>query len=431
MYTLLFSILILLAVVILLWSQPAGWRTIFEPGVVILGLFSFCYLIPAIAIIFGGKILSTVDMRSVELISLYGCLFTVSFLFFYMVLKPIYHIKVMPKIYLSIYWSPYKCFVGFILVFIIIKIILYYFGVGETGGYSGQYIVRKSIPQVTRQLLNVLSSLQWLFLYILVASSFYSSVRKQKKAMYYLWIATFIFIGDMLFTYSRSQFVTLLFIFIASYTFYMKPIGLKKETAISFFLVFLLGVFSFLREATFGFSNIDWLSVLVPSEFASIYNNAMHLMTIHATSDFVEAPGSSYLQSLIAFVPMQINEGKWDLATWYVGEYFPEHAALGGGLAFGLIPEAIVNWGLLSIVFQAFIVALIFRVAYFSAYKRRDSKPGLMIMFYIYCYSQIYALVRSDSFVIINSLILGFVIPFLIMFVLSRIRVMPGHYKSV
>ena len=199
----------------------------------------------------------------------------------------------------------------------------------------------------------------------------------------------------------------------------------------AFLFVFLLGIFSFLREPSIGIADIDWLSVLVPSEFSSIYNNAMHLMTLQGTSGFSDTPGNSYLQSLISFIPKQINVDKWDLATWYVGEYFPGHAAIGGGLAFGMIPEAIVNWGLLSIVFQAFIVALIFRVAYFSAYRKRDAMPGIIVVFYMYCYAQIYTLIRSDSFAIINSLILGFVVPFLIVFVLSRIRIFPGRYKSV
>jgi oligosaccharide repeat unit polymerase len=429
MYTLFFTILVFFSVLIMLWSQPTGRRTVFEPGLVILGLFSFCYLVPAIAIIFGGNVLLVVDMLSVELISLYGCFFTMSFLFFYMILRRIHRVQVLPGFSLSIHWSPYRCFIGFILVFIIIKVILSYFGVGDTGDYSGQYIERKSIPQVIRQLLNVLSSLQWMFLYVLAASSFYSSSHKQKKSMRYLWIAVLIFIGDMLLTHSRSQFVTLTLVLIAAYTLYMRPVGLKKETTIAFLFVLILGVFSFLRETSTGISDIDWLSVLVPSEFASIYRNAMHLMTLQGTTEFVHSPGNSYLQSLIAFVPKQINEGKWDLATWYVGEYFPDHAAIGGGLAFGIVPEAIVNWGLSSIVFQAFIVAMIFRIAYFSAYKRRDSSPGLMVMFYLYCYSQIYPLIRSDSFAIMNSLILGFVVPFLIVFVLSRIRLMPRRYK--
>jgi len=42
----------MLAFIILLKSQPVGKSTIFEPDVAIVGLFSLCYLFPALAITF-------------------------------------------------------------------------------------------------------------------------------------------------------------------------------------------------------------------------------------------------------------------------------------------------------------------------------------------------------------------------------------------
>ena len=148
----------------------------------------------------------------------------------------------------------------------------------------------------------------------------------------------------------------------------------------------------------------------------------MVMISAKNSSSFVQPPGNSYLQSFIAFVPQQFNPQKWDLPSWYVNEYFPAYAKEGGGLAFGIIPEAVVNWGIYSIIFQAFIIAAIIRVAYFSSYRVRFKQVDIRVLFYLFCFSNIYSLVRSYSFSLIAGLMLGFIIPVLGVYIINQLR---------
>jgi oligosaccharide repeat unit polymerase len=420
MYMVLFFIATIIAFIILIRNQPIDHRTIFEPNVLILGLFSLCYLAPTLAIVLGADILQIDNLSSIELLSQYGALFVLSFVIFNKALQRFPRRRLFPALNLKICWSPKKCFIGFVLFFVILKIILKYYGVGDSDEYSAQYLIRASIPTIIAQVINLLQSVQWIFVFLLLASSFYSSTRKY--SLRFIGLVFFVLLVDMWFTNSRSLLVTFTIVLMAAYTFYNRPIGLKKEIGFAILFILFMGIFAFKRVVLDGAINNDLLSVMLPSEFISIYRNALHLTSISNTLDFVHPPGSSYLQSLITFIPKQVNADKWDLASWYVEEYYPGYAEAGGGLAFGIIPEALVNWGLVSIVFQAFVLAIIFRIAYAYAYSNRSYGPNIWVVFYLFCFSQIYQVIRNQSFSIIGGLFLGFVVPYLLLLVFSRIR---------
>lgn len=420
MFTLMFFIAVMVAIPILIFIQPSGRRTIFEPGVLVVELFSLCYLLPALAIMLGANILPVENPDYVEKVSLYGFLFVISFVLFYVSLKRFSRLRVFPARNVNVALRPEKCLMGFIAVFAISKMIGGYYGIGDSPEYAHQYIVRASMPPIVNQAIQFFQSLQWMFVYLLLGSSLSDPDRVRSRR--YILAVTIIFVGDMWLTNSRSNFVTLYIVYMAAYMLFNRPIGLLKEAIIAVLFVVLIGLFAFKRLDPERLVDPNLLDILIPGEFVSIYDNAIHWVSMLDTTDIVMPPSSSYLQSLIAFVPSQFNEGKWDLASWYVRQYFPAYAEAGGGRAFGIIPEAIVNWGLLSIVFQAFVIAFLFRQAYFSALANRAFGSNVWVIFYLFSFSHIYQVIRAHSFAIISGLILGFVVPFLILFIYSRIR---------
>lgn len=420
MLTLMFFIAVLAAIPVLIFVQPSGRRTIFEPGVLIIELFALCYLLPALAIMSGADILPIENEDNVETISLYGFLFVVSFVSFYLLLKSSSRWHIFPAPNINISWHSNKCLLGFVTFFVITKMITGYYGVGDSAEYAQQYIVRAAMPPIVNQMIVLFQSLQWMFVYLLLASSLSGSARAH--SMRYVSILFIVFASEMWLTNARSNFVTFCIVFMAAYIFFKRPIGLLKEVLLATFFVVVIGIFAFKRLDPERVVDVNLLDILIPGEFASVYGNAIHWVSMLGTPDLIEPPTSSYLQSLIAFVPKQFNEEKWDLAGWYVTQYFPEYAEAGGGLAFGIIPEAIVNWGLLSIVFQAFVLSAIFRIAYYSAFANRSRDANIWVLFYLFSFSQIYQVIRSHSFSIISGTVLGFVVPFLLLFLLSRIR---------
>jgi len=416
MVTLLYFLATITALIILIKKQEKYSRTIFEPGVVIVGLFSLCYLLPGAAIALGVKLSPTIEYSVNETTSLYGFVFVLGFLFFYLSMSSVYRLRIFPAKSLNIDWSPGTCFIGFILVFGLTKFMLSHYGVGDSGNYSQQYIKRAAMPLEMRQLLNLLNPMQKMLIAMILVSSFSNSNRN--RSMIFVWLTFIVVLGEMWVSNSRSYFVSFILVFSAVYMLYRRPIGLKKEVLISLSLILLLVLFSFKRFESGISLNLDWVSALIPGEFVFIHRNALHLLSL---SDAPQPPGSSYFQSFIAFIPSQLNPDKWDLPTWYIAEYFSAVGEAGGGRAFGVIPEAIVNWGLISIVFQSFVIAVIFRFAYYSAYKAQLYKIDVRVLFYLYCILNIYQVIRSHSFAIFVGLILGFVVPFLTIYFLSQI----------
>lgn len=412
---------VIFALVSLIKSQPIGNRSFFEPGVMLVGLFSLCYLAPTLAILLGAETLtSDTDPAILELLSLYGFLFIVSFALFYKIPERFFPQRLIQATNLKISLSPKSCFLGYVLLFVIIKLIFKYYGVGDAEDYISQYVLRASIPTEVAQGVTLLQSIQWMLLYLLFVSSFVPSSRKYP--LRFVWYVLIIFLCDMLLTNSRSGVISFVLLFLATRMLYVRPIGLRKELLFSILLIVGMGLFAFRRVVSTEAIDVNFLDTMLPSEFLMVHFNAANLLSFYNTSDFIPPPGSSYLQAIISIFPKQLNPEKWDLANWYVNAYFPDFAKIGGGLAFGIIPEALVNWGLFSMAFQAFVVAVILRFAYFSAYRNRYSGLNVWILFYLFCYSQIYQLIRSHSFVIISGLLLGFVIPFIFVYLLNRLR---------
>jgi oligosaccharide repeat unit polymerase len=413
--TLLFFIATVVAVIYLIRKQPADRRTIFEPGVLTLALFSLCYLLPAVvAIVVGVDLVPAENLRAaVEVLSEYGLVFVVSFAFFYTATTALFsRFRITPRSSRKrLYPKPISCLVAAASILAVTKLILLAYGVGG-GEYGEQYVVRMSMPAAISQGLNVMQGLQMMLILMFAAYGFNAYPSRKWKLLATFTVA--VYLADMFFTHSRSNFVMLLLVLVAAYSFHGRPIGIKKEIAFAVLFILVLNAFAFLRVTESGSAPIEAATVLVPSEFLFIFRNAVHLSAVVGTPDFVAPPGTSYLQGLVSFIPKQINPGKWDLSGWYLEAYFPGAAESGSGLAFGIIPEAIVNFGLLSMFLQALLLAVVLNGIRVFAEKARWSGPNIWIVIYLYSFAAIYHLVRTESFALVGGFVLGFVVPYFV-----------------
>jgi oligosaccharide repeat unit polymerase len=428
-YTQLFTIATIIGIISLIKIQQTGRRTLFDPGLIVVVLFSLCYLLPAYLFFIDPNNVAwqfmSIDVQTVEMVSLYGFVFMVFFTIFYIAIPNLFSSKInfvstikrRPELYLFL----------IVLLCIIRNFIFWKYGV-RSGDYIDQYVVRAAIPVLLNQMLNVSGGVLWMFIYALLSSCFSSCSRN--KSLSYIGIVFLIFFVEMLLSNSRSMFVFLTIVTIVTYIFYNRPFGIKKEIFYSSVFVLIMHVFSFKRELHFSAASVSLLNILIPAEFIMIYRNAAHLVSMSGTLEFVQPPGNSYLQALTSFIPKQLNEDKFDLSSWYVKEYFPNFADVGGGLAFGFIPEALVNWGLISVVLQAFVIAFIIGVSYKYAQRTKSSGPNIWTLFYLFCFANLYQLIRSESFSIISALILGFIIPYLFLLAFKCNILQKENYRN-
>lgn len=413
MYTTLYAIATIICFIVLIKDQPINHKSILYPNFLVLFLFSLVYLLPATIVVYGpiDYFQRIFDTDAVEAVSLYCLVFVLAFTGFNKALKERRNPRSYSKPFLSMDYQPKFIFNGWLFTFLVTKFIFVSYGVYDSD-YTNSYLVQQSLPLALAQGLKVLGGVNSIFAYLLMVSYFTSS--SSKLPLRFISILFITYFIDMWITNSRSNFVISCVIFMCGYVFYGRTIGLMKELAISCVAIPLFGLFTIKRYTGETAISFDLIDFLVPGEFINVYSNAVHLMSL---SDSIRPPGSSYLQALISFVPSYIYPTKWDPASWYVGEYFPVDAAAGGGLAFGIVPEAIINWGLISIVFQAFVIVLIFKKAYSYAYY---SKHAMAIVFYLFCCGSAYQLVRNGSFSIIGGLFFGFIVPSLIVVVIGN-----------
>lgn len=418
MYTAIFLSATIIASLVMIWGQRADHRTIIEPGVLVVMYFALCYLLPMLAIDLGLDLLLPDDPEAIDRLAIYGVLFMGSFTVFYRSACRFIPVQKVFRERPRDYVDPKWCLLAVIVFLAAKKMVLISYGLGETKEYLEQYVVYAGIPVAMVQALNLMQSVQWILLYLFLTTSF--AAAPGKRSFRLIWIVFAVYIFDMVLTNSRSNFVTLSLAFAAAHNYYRRPLGLAAEITVALAGVFLLSSFSFLRVPELE-REFSWINAVVPGEFASIYSNAIHLLSVAGSTGFISPPGNSYLEALIAFVPSQFNPDKWDLASWYAKAYFPEFAEAGGGLAFGFVPEAVVNFGWVSIVFQSFVVAVLLRGAYVLARQEGSSAPGMWVLFYVFCITQAYHVVRSSSFTIISGFVIGFVIPYLIVRLISTV----------
>jgi hypothetical protein len=75
----------------------------------------------------------------------------------------------------------------------------------------------------------------------------------------------------------------------------------------------------------------------------------------------LQLPSYFFLGDILAVLPQQLAPyTKFDPATWYVNRFFPEYAAAGGGLAFGVIPESLLTGGIVSAAIRGAFLGLLF-----------------------------------------------------------------------
>jgi hypothetical protein len=420
MYTILFALSVGVGVVVLLIGQPAGRRTLFDPGVFTVGLFSLCYLAPTLVDGYNDGVSILDNSQSVELLSQYGFLFVLSFVIFYRSFRGLRLFRLQSGTGLRTHWSPSRSFVWFVSIAAGLRLALLYYGVGASGDYVEQYQVRQSIPTIVAQLINNLQAIEWFFVYLVFASSFVWPSRRSRVGVAF--ITVLVFLCEMWYTNSRSNFVAGCIVCMAALFFHRdRRMGLTREMGLAVTLILAMEVFSLRRG---GISPFEFwpTGIFIPSEFRIIYGNAQHLIGMMFSgggSQYLPTPGNSYFQAFISFVPQQLNPGKWGIAEWYVGTYFSEYAETGGGLAFGIVPEALVNWGLLSIVFQAFVVAVVLKTAIRCAHRGTPCGPDMWVLFYLYTFGQIYNLIRLQSFGFLGGVVLGFLVPYLAIMVLT------------
>lgn len=382
-----------------------------SPITLIVASYAFYYVLPSLFV--------KSNVGSVDVISVYSLIFilVVGVTSIYM-LRGVYvgHRSASAKIA-----KPYRYILLLVLLLLLEKVILAGYGYVAGDVYLSLYSAYHSMPLPVAQAMRILRAVSRMALIFSVISV---ALRSDKRAQMY-WLIAGIVIGNSLYIQARKDIVFAIVIIVSALFIVNwirgQRIHYSRYAFVALLLYFSMGVFGLLRGGMGPEVNASIIGseVLSPGEAIFIYSNAESMLSNVSSVYYSGPPGSTYLQPLLSWIPSQINSSKWDINTWYVQTYYRDYFEQSGGLAFGSIPEATVAFGLWSIILQAIILSIIYSLSI-----KWLIKTGSIVAYanYLYLSGTAYLSVRSYTLVMVSDYVLGFLIPLLLLILVTRLK---------
>jgi oligosaccharide repeat unit polymerase len=273
--------------------------------------------------------------------------------------------------------------------------------------YVESYLVARRLPLILAQALGHLSGAKYPLMIALLVLLF-SRYPASRPIIIAWFILTAALTGSRL--GSRTEFA--LFVFAAAIIYHslVRPVSARVMTVGAAAGVLAFIAFGILRSgAAASGATMPWYVVpfSYASDFEVLFANAMHLDRIAASGTELRLPPGFYLSDLLALVPQQLAPYvKVDPSAWYVGTFFPEYAAIGGGLAFGLIAESVVTGGWLSAVARGALLGLLYAFAHRNF--ARHGHRFWMFVFYVWLTTLSYQAFRATTLYLLVPVVYRF-----------------------
>ena len=311
-----------------------------------------------------------------------------------------------------------------VLSFVFIRALVVWFGFAydlSSGSYIGGYAAVARLPLLPRQLL--VQVMGWdLTIQIFLIVALFSRYRRARW-----WIAAMLSTTvtvNLLRPGARTQLFLLIVAAILAYAHLVRPVTLRMMIAVGAAGFVLFGVIAHLREHAKVASTPASIRALItaPNEFEAVMANAFDLKYAkHAAGAFIRNP-RLYFSEFVSPIPQQfLPFQKTTASLWYVSAYYPEFYAAGGGLAFGVLAEAIVGFGIVEMIWRGALVGLLFALAdaRFASGRVRLTE----FMFYTWLSVWSFQMIRNTTFCLITLFLYRFVVPLLtVLFVAHLLR---------
>lgn len=154
------------------------------------------------------------------------------------------------------------------------------------------------------------------------------------------------------------------------------------------------------------------------TEFEVIFGNALDLKYLRLASGvFLDQP-NLYWGGLFAFIPQQfLPIVKDSSGAWYARTYYLDYFEAGGGLAFGVLAEAVTGHGWTEMAWRGALIGIAFGFLHRLLRRRRLSVYGFI--FYIWVTVWSYQTVRNGTFGLLMMIVYHVAAPFLAVAVLG------------
>jgi hypothetical protein len=249
----------------------------------------------------------------------------------------------------------------------------------SSDSYLGTYLVQRRLPLVFAQLTNHLNGIVYVLSVMLLAALF--TRFPASKPVIAVWL-TIVGIITIVKLGSRTQLVLLVQSTTIMYDTLVRPI--RPRFIVMIGAVGLAGFVAFgaIRNGAFANDAASLNPFSYSNEFETLFANAVHLDRIR--SSVGPLPVAFYAADFAALVPQQVAPfTKIDRGDWYVNRFFPEYAAIGGGLAFGTISESVLSGGWLAALVAGGALGFCFG----RLHRVHSRYPGSFWLFVLYVWT--------------------------------------------
>lgn len=156
------------------------------------------------------------------------------------------------------------------------------------------------------------------------------------------------------------------------------------------------------------------------NEFEVIFGNAAEMKYWRdgeGVGFFLEHP-NLYWSGIFAVIPQQIlpvpKDTPW---VWFTRTYYPDYYEAGGGMAFGVLAEAVAGFGWPELIWRGALVGILFGLLHRAMHRRQVSV--YFFIFYIWLCAWSYLTLRGGTFAPLMMILYRILVPFVAVSVLA------------
>ncbi|HJQ10156.1 MAG TPA: O-antigen polymerase [Gemmatimonadaceae bacterium] len=282
--------------------------------------------------------------------------------------------------------------------------------------YADSYAVVMALPLGVRQALKFVFGVNFVITILLLVGAF-SDYRRWRRVIL-MWLA-FQFLMTILFGI-RAGLVLSFCACIILYHLKVRRIRMLAASLLALSAVVGFLVLGIVRNYRGAERRADFTVALNGGEFEALFANAVDIDRRRQTGEIDGAPPGAYLADFVAPIPSQILPfEKVNLATWYVGRFYPSAREQGGGFAFGVIAQSALGYGWLELVTRGIVLGWVLAKTH-RLFSRRRGELWITV-FYVWLIVNGYQSFRDTSFTLWSSFVQQFVPAFIIVECLAAI----------
>lgn len=271
--------------------------------------------------------------------------------------------------------------------------------------YSEQYVAARSLPMFWRQMANIFEGMGITLQILLLASLF--CYYRRTRWLIVAFVVTMVSLGIM----RRGARTDIAVVILAALQLRDQlvrrvPAKVIAVAAAAGFVVYIaMGILRIenreLRLPTFEEISGSY------TDFEGVFANAYDLKYLLNASGAFRGHPSLLLADVVAIFPQQVVPFvKTSASKWYVMTYYKYAYVTGAGLAFGVVPEAIVGYGIPELLLRGAFVGL------FLALLQRwyvSKRAGVILLtFYVWGTITAYQMCRNTTLSIVSMMLYRF-----------------------